>query len=231
MTSPWAARLVIALACLSLLAPAAHAEVEDLDDAQVWLSYAANGQISGDLAGSFDVNARFTDTASILGHFQVRGALGWRISQGFIIGGGYSYVRTENNVGRVANEHRIFQQASYPLIRVGTVAFTGRTRLEQRSFEEVDGTAWRLRQQIRATIPLRGPEGLRAIVHTEAFFLLNQLEAALTPTGLNQMRTFAGLGIPLYGKTAVDVGYLNQAAFPGADRYNHALSIGFTTAF
>ncbi|MBS3960936.1 MAG: DUF2490 domain-containing protein [Sandarakinorhabdus sp.] len=220
-------RLAIMSAVL-LLASAAQAR--DLDDAQLWTSYGGSGQIMGDLAGAFDVNARFTDTASLMGHFQVRGSLGWRISPGFILSSGYSYVRTESTLGRVSNEHRIFQQASHPLISIGTVALTGRTRLEQRMFDDVDRTGWRLRQQVRATVPLRGPEGLRAVFHTEAFFLLNQTVAGV-PAGLNQIRTFAGLGMPLFGTTGMEAGYLNQAIFPGDDRHNHALSIGVSTAF
>jgi len=228
MTFLPAARWALALAPLLLVAPAVQAE--DNDDAQVWTSYRASGQIKGDLAGAFDVNVRFTDTASLLGHFQVRGALGWRIRPGFIVGAGYTYVRTESTSGRVANEHRTFQQATYPLFRFDGGAVTGRTRLEQRTLEERDGTAWRLRQQVRVTVPLRGPKGLRAVVHSEAFFLLNQPVGG-TETGLNQVRTFAGLGIPLFGKTAMETGYLNQAIFPGEDRYIHVLSLGVSTSF
>jgi hypothetical protein len=227
MTFLPATRWAMALAAL-LLAPAAQAE--DNDDAQVWTSLSASGQIKGNLAGAFDVNARFTDVASMVGHFQVRGSLGWRIRPGFIVGAGYTYVRSESTSGRVAHEHRIFQQASYPLFKVDDVTFTGRTRLEQRTFEEVDGTAWRLRQQVRATVPLTGPKGLRAVFHTEAFFLLNEPVGG-TEAGLNQIRTFAGLGIPLFGKTGLEAGYLNQAVFPGEDRYIHVLSLGVSTAF
>ncbi len=224
-----AACRAMALSALLLAAPSARAEDGDFDDAQIWTSYSASGQIKGDLAGAFDVAVRFTDTASRLGHLQVRGLLGWRINPGFIVGAGYSYVRTESAIGRVAHEHRMFQQASYPLFRLDGVALTGRTRLEQRSFEEISGTAWRLRQQVRATVPLRGPSGLRAVFHTEAYVLLNA-PIADAPAGFNQIRTFAGLGFPLFGNTAMEAGYLNQTLFPGADRHNHVLSIGVATA-
>ncbi|WP_199554540.1 DUF2490 domain-containing protein [Sandaracinobacteroides hominis] len=200
------------------------------DDAQLWLSYAASGQLKGELAGYFDTNARFYDNAGHLGHFQLRGGLGWRFAPGAIVGAGYSYVRTESLSGAVAHEHRIFEQASYPIAGIGKARLVGRTRLEHRMFEGSDPVAHRLRQQVRLNIPLHGPKGLQGIVHSEVYFLLNR-PINRAPTGFNQIRTFAGLGIPLADTLTLEAGYLNQAIAVGDKPMNHAFSLGLVTRF
>lgn len=212
----------------ALLAGAAHAG--DNDDAQLWISASTSGSLKGPLELHADINARYFDNASHQGHVQLRGLLGWRFSRDVMLGAGYSYVRTESLSGRVAHEHRIFQQLNFPIATIGDARLVGRTRLEQRMFEGQEGTALRLRQQIRLNIPLEGPKGLRAIVYTEPFFLLNRPVSG-APTGLNQVRSFAGLGIPLTKGVSLEAGYLNQAIAVGAKPVNHALSLGLNTSF
>jgi hypothetical protein len=217
-----------ALALVILLAKAPSAKAAD--DAQVWTSLSTTVRIHGDLSGFADVNTRLVDNGSQLGHLQLRGGLGWRLRPGVSVGIGYSYIRTESLSNLVAHEHRLFQQASYPLLSWRGTTLTGRTRLEQRRFNGMDETFHRLRQQLRLNIPLEGPAGLRAIVHSEAFIVLNQPSGAPS-TGLNQLRSFAGLGIPVANGVALEAGYLNQSIFFGEDRQNHALSLGVVTSF
>jgi hypothetical protein len=222
------ARAALPVLAAALLSGAAHAD--DNDDAQVWMSLSTSGSLKGPLELHADVNTRHFDNATHLGHVQLRGLLGWRVSRDVLVGAGYSYVRTESLSGRVAHEHRVFQQLNFPIAKIGDARLVGRTRFEQRMFEEQDGVLLRLRQQIRLNIPLEGPKGLRAILYTEPFFLLNK-PVPNVPTGLNQVRSFAGLGIPLASKVSLEAGYLNQAAATGDRRVNHALSLGLSTSF
>jgi hypothetical protein len=223
-------RAARALFLAAALAVALPASADDIDDAQVWLAINAAGSIKGKLEGQFDVNTRHFDNATHLGHVQVRGLLGWRFSKDVLLGAGYSYVYNESQSGRVVEEHRIFQQANFPIARIGKAQLVGRTRLEQRTFSNIDGVALRLRQQVRLNVPLEGPKGLRAIIYTEPFFLLNRPTGS-APTGLNQIRSFAGLGIPVTGNSSLEAGYMNQAIFPGQDRFNHVLNMGFSIRF
>ena len=78
-------------------------------------------------------------------------------------------------------------------------------------------------------MPLTGPVGLKAIIHSEVMALLNSQGS--TPAGFNQVRTFAGLSIPLMRNTALEAGYLNQAILPGDDRINHVLSLGLVASY
>jgi hypothetical protein len=200
-------------------------------DAQVWAAVSGSGSLSGPLELHADMNNRWYDNGASHAHFQLRGMLAWRFPSQALLGGGYSYVRTETQAGRVVHEHRLFQQLNLPIASIGKARLTGRTRLEQRRFEELDGVAIRLRQQVSLAIPLDGPSGLRAILSTEPFFLLNAPDGTTAPTGLNQVRSFAGLGIPIMQGVALEAGYMNQFILAGDDRANHVLTIGLSTRF
>jgi hypothetical protein len=223
------ARAALSVLAAALLSGAAHAD--DNDDAQVWLAMSTNTSIKGPLELHADINTRHSDNARHLGHVQLRGLLGWRFSRELMLGAGYSYVRTEALDGRVAHEHRIFQQLNFPIAGLGNARLVGRTRFEQRLFEERDGVALRLRQQIRLNIPVDGaPKGTRVILYTEPFFLLNEPVPGAS-AGLNQVRSFAGLGTPLIKGVTLEVGYLNQAITMGPKPLNHALSVSLGTSF
>lgn len=209
------------------LAPAGAAA----SDAQLWAAVSTSMPLAGPLELHADMNARWFDNASNYGHFQVRGMLGWRVRPQLLLGGGYSYVRSELPSGRTVHEHRLFQQLNMQFAELGRARLTGRTRFEQRSIREADGVALRLRQQVALSIPLEGPPGLRAILNTEPFFLLNAPDGTSPPTGLNQVRSFAGLGIPIAKGVALEAGYMNQFILAGDDRANHILNIGLTTRF
>lgn len=220
-------RAISAFVC-ALLAGTAHAR--DTDDAQIWLSAGTSGSLAGPLELHADGALRWYDSGAHLGHLQVRGMLAWRFSRSLMLGAGYTYVRNTAVGGRSTHEHRPFQQLNFPIASLGAAQLVGRTRLEQRFFEERSGLTWRLRQQVRLNIPLEGPDGLRAIIHVEPYFVLNRIGPNL-PTGLNQVRSFAGLGIPLGGYTTLEAGYMNQAFAIADRRVNHALSLGLSRGF
>lgn len=215
-------------ALCALLAAAAPALADD--DAQVWLSLTATKRLSDSFDAVVDMNSRYFDNAAHYGHFQVRGMIGWKPDDNGLLGVGYSYVWNRSLTGSVVREHRMFQQANYDILTIGKAELVGRTRLEQRWFSNLDGATWRLRQQIRLNVPLQGPKGLKAIVHTEGFVLLST-PAGGADEGVNQIRTFAGLGIPMGRHLSLEAGYLNQSVVAGTDRMNHALSLGLGAKF
>lgn len=223
------ARAALPVLAAALLSGAAYAD--DSDDAQLWLAMSTSGSLKGPLELHADINTRYLDNATHLGHVQLRGLLGWRFSRDVMLGAGYSYVRTEALSGQVAHEHRIFQQLNFPIAKIGDARLVGRARFEQRMFEGRDRVALRLRPQIRLNIPIEGaPKGTRAILYTEPFFLLNEPVAGAS-AGLNQVRSFAGLGTPLVKGVTLEAGYLNQAITMGPKPINHALSLSLSTSF
>lgn len=222
-------RLILA-ACAAPVAaifPAvAHAAEED---GNIWLAQTANVDLGDGAVLWLEAQERFTNDASRLGQFLVRPAIGYKLDKTTTVFLGYAYVMTDP-VGPVrTNEHRMFQQLSFRVAGDGKgLTVTGRTRLEQRWLEEQTGTAWRLRQQLRATAPLSGK--VRAVVWTEPFIGLNQ--TGFQRSGLGLWRNFAGVAVPLGQRFTLEPGYLNQYVVRGGpDRIDHTASLTIAAAF
>ena len=107
----------------------------------------------------------------------------------------------------------------------------GRTRTEQRWRENASGTSWRARQMLRGVMPLGKPGAPSAIVTSEVFFELADTRWGVR-SGLDQVRTFAGVGIPLKPGLSTEIGYLNQTLI-GRDRPgpNHIAQITLVARF
>jgi hypothetical protein len=102
-------------------------------------------------------------------------------------------------------ETRLLQQVSYGIGKVGL-----RTRLEQRFLSDDPRTAWRLRQRIGSSLPLRNSDWALA-GNAEGFFTLRAAERG-GQTGLTALRTFVGFEREL-GPVELSLGYLRQQTF------------------
>jgi hypothetical protein len=111
-------------------------------------------------------------------------------------------------------EHRFRQQLSADrLLTLGPLRISGRVRLEQRWREGVVGTAWRLRPQAKATLPLVGK--LALVASHESFIDLNR-QSFQRMGGEERMRNSIGFNIPLNRRIAFEATYMNQHGFvPG----------------
>ena len=99
-----------------------------------------------------------------------------------------------------------------------------RTRLEQRMIEGREDTGWRLRQFVRLQVPIARKGAVQAVAFTEGFFNLNSTTWGARD-GVDQWRTFVGVGLPVGPRMRLEPGYLNQRVFRrGEDRTNHVLS-------
>lgn len=209
-------------ATFAVCSPAAHAE----EDSQAWASVIATGAVRGDLFLWLEGQARATDDIGGGSQVIVRPAIGARIGRDAHAVVGYAYVRTDPEGGAVTHEHRPWQQVQFAPIqlRSGVPLVISRTRLEQRMVEGRDGTAWRLRQFVRVQVPIAKPGGLQAVAFTEGFFNLNETRWGVRD-GIDQWRTFVGVGFPVAERARLEPGYLNQRINRlGDDRVNHVLS-------
>jgi hypothetical protein len=205
-------------AALLLLPAAAHAD----EDTQLWSLNAAQGRV-GDVVVYAEVQPRFTDGPERLGQLLLRPAVGVQIGPRTTALVGYAYVRTEPLGGRATDEHRFWQQVAWPVVAAGRLAVTARTRLEQRTVVGADDLGWRLRQQLRATHPLAGK--VAAVAWTEPFYTFNATDWGQRK-GLDQVRTFAGVAVPVAPRLTAEPGYMNQTVFRrGEDRSNHVASL------
>ena len=220
-----ALRLSLAGILLVTTVPAVSAD----EDTNIWLAQSTSIDLGGDLLLGLEAQERFTQDASRLGQFLFRPTLGYKLDKSTSIHLGYAYVYSDPQNGASTNEHRTFQQLSFRVTGDGKgVTITGRSRFEQRSLEEAEGTAFRVRQQLRLTAPLS--EKLRAVVWTEAFVGLNQTR--FQRDGLGLWRNFAGVSVPVSKRVSLEPGYLNQYVFrTGTDRIDHVANLTLTTSF
>ncbi len=169
-----------------------------------------------------EAQERFTNDADRLGQLLLRSLIGYRINDNVNIGGGYAYILTDP-VGPVElNEHRFYQELNVKLLNKEGLTLDSRTRLEQRTFEEGNGTSWRFRNFVQLRVPIS--ENNKLVAYTEPFIELN--ETQFQRGGLSVWRNFVGVSIPLAEGIDVVPGYLNQAVFrDGADRIDHIANV------
>lgn len=214
---------VAGIAATIALGQAAPARAES--DAQAWGSVVASGAVRGDLFVWLEGQVRGTDDLTGGSQIILRPAIGARIGRDAHAVAGYAFVRTDPEGGAATREHRPWQQVQFVPFRGrdGAPLVISRTRLEQRMVEGRDGTAWRLRQFVRAQAPIARDGAVQAVAFTEGFFNLNA--TGWSRDGVDQWRTFVGVGVPVAKRARLEPGYLNQRVFrPGQDRVNHVLS-------
>lgn len=191
---------------LSLIALPAHAA----EDQQFWLQTIAQGPISGDIVYFAEVQSRFGNGMDGLDQMLLRPAIGVKLSDRLTIYQGYAYVRTPQPGGGETREHRGFQQINWSLGKLAGGPLSSRTRMEQRWLSNGDDMAWRLRQMLRLAVPLSGNTGgVSALAYAEGFVALNDTDWGARK-GFDRLRSFAGLEVPVAGKSTIELGYLNQ---------------------
>lgn len=213
--------VAVALAALTCASPALADE-----DTQLWTQANAQGSLGGRAIAYAEFQTRFTDDVSRLGQLFVRPAVGVELAEDVQALLGYAYVRTDPADGSATDEHRVWQQLSWPVYkREGGWTVNARTRLEQRTVVGAGEVGWRARHQFRATHPLGRPGGVQALLFTEAFYAFNGADR-VQREGFDQIRNFVGVSIPVGGKLSLEPGYLNQYIVrSGPNRVTHAANV------
>lgn len=220
-------RLIAASAAMLVSAsPTLAAE----DDGNVWLGQFATINATDKVYVRLEAQERFTNDAERLGQLLLRSLVGYRINKDVNIGAGYAFVLTDP-VGPVElNEHRFYQELNVRMLTTpGGTTLDARTRLEQRTFEERDETALRLRQFVQLRVPV-SDKGHRVVAYTEPFIDLNETD--VQRGGLSIWRNFVGVSIPIAKGIEVVPGYLNQHVFrDGQDRSDHTANVNLFMTF
>ena len=220
-----AARFLPLLGLVLIPTPLEAAE----EDGNVWLGQFATVNASEDIYVRLEAQERLTNDAERLGQLLLRSLVGYRVSKSVNIGAGYAYVLTDP-VGAVKlNEHRFYQELNIRLLTTGGgTTLDSRTRLEQRTFEEREGTAWRLRQLVQLRVPVSKDN--RIVAYTEPFVDLD--EGPVQRGGLSVWRNFVGVSVPLAKGVELVPGYLNQRVWrDGPDRIDHAANVNLFVTF
>ncbi|WP_375393036.1 DUF2490 domain-containing protein [uncultured Sphingomonas sp.] len=219
--------------CIALLVVAASpAQAED-EDAQVWTSLTVSKSVTPKVDATLEVHGRFTDDVSRFGQLLIRPSLTYKLAHGWSLTGGYAFIRTRFAGAAPHEEHRLWEQVGYTFVQNKKTALSvgGRTRIEQRFRVGGDQVGWRLRQQFRAQLPLTATGSLRAVLWNETFVQLNDTDWGAR-SGVDQTRTFVGVGLPVGSRITVEPGYLNQIVYrPGPNRMNHIAALNIFARF
>lgn len=195
------------------------------DDGQAWAQVLVQGPIKGNVMFWAEAQTRLTD-ATRATQLVLRPAIGVRLARDTTAHLGYAFVHSDPANGAATNEHRLWQQLSFPILRnTRGLYIWGCSRIEQRMFEGRRDIGVRLRQFVRAQMPLRRGGKLSGVVFVEGFYAANSTDWGAR-AGFDQVRTFAGVSIPLGRQVNLEPGYLNQTIFrTGANRVNHIASL------
>ncbi|MDM7955783.1 DUF2490 domain-containing protein [Blastomonas sp.] len=218
----------LAAAGLAALGMAAPARAND-HDFNIWLGQFATINASDSVYVRLEAQERFTDDADRLGQLLLRSLVAYRLDPTVSLGAGYAYILTRPDGRADLNEHRFYQELNVRLLQTaGGVTVDSRTRIEQRTFEERNGTAWRLRQFVQLRVPITGRNKL--VAYTEPFIDLNQTD--VQRGGVSLWRNFAGVSVPLANRIEMVPGYLNQHVFrDGRDRSDHVANVNLVMTF
>lgn len=217
--------LRLAAILLSLCTSPAQARTQH--EAQAWVNLTAMGTIADPLIYFAELQPRIGDDVSRLDQMILRGALGVKLSSKVSLYQGYAHVIVPVEGGRDVNEERSFQQISWAIGKPWGGELSSRTRLEQRWRSNGDDMGWRLREMLRFEKSFDSKrQGSNALVYSELFVALNDTDWGARG-GLDQIRNFVGLEIPVGGASTIEAGYLNQAINQtgGRMRMNHVASL------
>ena len=225
-------RILVPTSVALLAVVASPAQAKD-EDTQIWTSLTASKAVSTKVDATLEVHGRFTDNVSRFGQLLIRPSITYKLAHGWSVTGGYAYIRTRFEGAAPHDEHRLWEQVGYTFVQNKKTALSvgGRTRIEQRFRVGGDQVGWRLRQQVRAQLPLTRNGSLRAVLWNETFIQLNDTDWGAR-SGIDQTRTFAGVGLPVGPVITVEPGYLNQIMYrSGPNRMNHIAALNVFARF
>ena len=210
---------------LAIAAPAMAGE-----DTQYWQTVTVNVA----LPSNFKVqNETVLRTSEARGFYEIENNLmvGKKLNKVVTVWLGYTFDPQYSHGTFTRREHRFRQQVNFDgFAMLGKVKLSGRVRLEERWREGFTGTAYRLRPQVKASVPIAGKTTLT--VSSEPFFNLNNT-GFQTVDGLERMRNAVYVTVPVGKKFSVDFGYLNQHSFvpSGPDNSDNVLTAGISASF
>ncbi|KTD03569.1 DUF2490 domain-containing protein [Fluoribacter gormanii] len=184
-------------------------------DFQTWLNVTAigkthsNNKIIGRVRYWLEGQQRFGDDSSRFTQTLVRPGLGYALTESLSIWLGYAWVYT--GIPFTTNpfeEDRIWQQLLWTKTN-RYLTFTSRTRTEQRFLENNPKTAYRIRELIKISVPIKQYANFNFVTSDELFLHKNNF-VGTNSRGFDQNRFFIGLGYKINPIATTEIGYMNQ---------------------
>ncbi|MEQ1530583.1 MAG: DUF2490 domain-containing protein [Methylococcales bacterium] len=210
--------------CL-ILSPALHAK----EDWGMWFSNTLQTDFGGSRYLAFlELAPRFKNDNSDFSQLIMRPLLGYKLNDNLQLWLGYTWQGEYNDKSSVKFDnatHDVMQQLQWLQDLTPELNFQYRFRLEQRFFADAD-LAHRIRQRFRLQYSLPDSK-LYLIAFDELFIYLNSFNSGprehSVQSGINQNRSYAGLGYKVTPQINVDTGYQLQYVnnFGEPDLFNH----------
>ncbi len=180
-------------------------------DLQSWLNGTAIGSFPNDTRLKYwlEGQQRIGNDISSPTQTLLRPGLGYAINSNTSLWVGYGWVYTGHPLTTTPfEENRIWQQ----LLWIKTTKYLtalSRTRMEQRFLENNAKTAFRARQLVKISVPLKAYSKYSVVSSDELFFHKNNF-IGKNSRGFDQNRFFIGMGYQFNPTVITEIGYMNQ---------------------
>ena len=216
------------------------------EDFRLWAPVFLTANLPARFIAYMEVNPRIGDDVTNIDQLLLRPAIGYKLTDNWSIWQGYAWVGNFNQTptahipSNFFGENRIWQQATYTQ-NFESFKFMARTRMEERWIDHAGGTALRLRQMFKLTVPIPQAPEWAFVSFDEIFMNLNSVDTydevatghSKGPgAGIDQNRLFVGINRTFTSWLNVDIGYQNQMINNrklegNANLINHILLINF----
>lgn len=194
------------------------------EDEQLWLQANASIGVAEDTRLTIEAIGRFGDRGGGFIHDELGALASFTVAEGIEVAVGYRHVDDYDHGRAKPNEERLRQIVTVTLNR----NLAARLRFEQRFQASGTETAFRVRPQLRFTLPVG--DGMSLFATQEHFVNFNETRWGVR-SGYERMRNAVGLSVPLSPKIKADLGYLNQYRFGRAgarEQMDHAATFTLT---
>ena len=215
---------------LAVLAATAATPALAKTDTQYWQTVLVNAKLTDDVVLSNETVFRSGDAK---GFYEIENNLmvGYKLDKHVTFYLGYTADPLYLKGSYTTMENRFRQQVSFDnFVVLGKAKLSGRLRLEERWRDGFSGTAWRLRPQVKLSVPVHGKTALN--LSHESFIDLNT-NGFQKVSGEERMRNAITISTPIAKHFSLELGYLNQHGFvPGAeDTSDNVATIQLSASF
>lgn len=156
----------------------------------------------------FDAQWRHSERGAGSDQYVLRPSLGYDLNPTMSVWAGYGYFLSDPSVGSNRYEHRWWQQFAWTAKRWDWGTLSLRSRLEERDIERASDIGLRFRQQLQLAMPLPS-RPLTLITSIEHYSNVRDTDWGAR-SGFDQLRSYAGLRMPVGEKLTLEIGYMNQ---------------------
>jgi hypothetical protein len=226
-SSPTMARrtYLILVIAIGLAAPAVG---QTVTDERIWTAFTAQGHLSSPWRWTSDALVRSRDGARTLDFVAERVLVSRDLTRNSSAGIGYAYGAGFPDEGSSVREHRLVQQYVWS---GWARTLSLKSRVEERFIDGNNGMLVRVRQQVRACLPVGNGGRLEIVASEEVLVHANSTARSLS--GFDSNRVFAGIRRAVTTRGNVEIGYGNLYTHLGPRRHrrSHVLSATYGVTF